>query len=94
MKHISQIRKDLDVCAGLLSTASSLTDDQQAKKGVDDAARQLNTLSLDLSHYTFAEASTHISKAVDLLPKWDLLRSVKNGQQIYAICKAVTTLLN
>lgn len=92
MKQITEIRQQLHQSAGLLSTAASLIDSEYnaQREALEAAARELNTLYIDLSHYTFAEASTHILKALDLIPSWDKLRKNKNGQQVFAICKNVT----
>ncbi|QCG76697.1 hypothetical protein [Vibrio phage D4] len=92
MKQITEIRQQLHQSAGLISTAASLIDAEQPEQraALEAAARELNTLHLDLSHYTFAEATTHTLKALDLIPSWGDLRKNKNGQQVFAICKNVT----
>ncbi|AEH21857.1 VHS1044 protein [Vibrio phage 1] len=95
MKHITQLRVDLSMASGILSTAASLIDSkhQAAKDALEASARELNTLHLDLSHYTVAEIGTHTQKALDLIPQWDVLRNIERGQQVFALCKTVTTLL-
>lgn len=95
MKHITQLRDDLSMASGLLSTAASLIDSDAmiTKDALEASARELNTLYFDLSHYTVAEIGTHIKKALDLLPQWDTLRKLERGQQVFALCKTVTTLL-
>lgn len=92
MKQVTEIRQLLQQSAGLLNTAATLIDAENAaqREALEATARELNTLYLDLSHYTFAEAETHVLKALDLIPKWDKLRTNKNGQQVFEICKNVT----